>query len=73
MKKSKNRDFWRNGHRLAAGLHSRPLSEAYGGVGAAIAEPKTSAAWLWGIGGSHSDLRKFNIAGELFGCRFSQR
>ncbi len=73
MKKSKNRNFWRNRPQLAAGLHSRPLSETYGGVGAAIAEPKTSAAWPRGIGAGHIDLRKVDIAGERVGRRFSRR
>ncbi len=38
-----------------------------------MAEPKTSAAWPWGIGGGHIDLRKVDIADELVGRRFSQR
>ncbi|MBI5911684.1 MAG: hypothetical protein HY848_17265 [Betaproteobacteria bacterium] len=42
-------------------------------VGAAMTELKTRAAWPWGIGDGHIDLRKFNIAGELVGRRLSQR
>ncbi|TAK67391.1 MAG: hypothetical protein EPO19_11250 [Betaproteobacteria bacterium] len=43
------------------------------GVGAAMTELKTLAAWPWGIGNGHIDLRKVDIAGGRVGRRFSQR